>query len=97
MNLYGVDSGNVAHDVRAYCLERGSDPMYRIALCGYAGEGHEELEQHGWGCVPWKAQGGYGNRGKPDGNNANAAKERIWFSPHCIPEAQGGLFPEATA
>jgi hypothetical protein len=80
--LYGIDSGTVAHDVRAYCLERGGDPMMRIALAGYAGEGHEELEGHGWACVAWKSSGGYGNRTRK--GKANAAKERIWFSPHCL-------------
>lgn len=82
MNLYATESGTVAHEVRAYCLERGSDPLMRIALCGYAGEGHEELEAHGWECVAWKASGGYGNRSSK--GKENAAKERIWFSPHCV-------------
>jgi hypothetical protein len=80
--LYGIDSGTVAHDVRAYCLERGGDPMMRIALAGYAGEGHEELEGHGWACVAWKSSGGYGNRTRK--GKGNSAKERIWFSPHCL-------------
>jgi hypothetical protein len=80
-DLYGVDSGTVAHDVRAYCLERGSDPDMRIVLAGYAGEGHEELEAAGWSVVAWKSQGGYGNR--TDKGRDNAARERLWLSPHC--------------
>lgn len=85
MNLYAVDSGAVAADVMKYCLERGANPMYRIALCGYADEGHEPLEAEGWEVVAWKAQGGYGNRSAK--GKANADKERIWFSPHCQREA----------
>jgi hypothetical protein len=82
-SLYGVDSATVAHDVRAYCLERGGDPKMRIVLCGYAGEGHEELvETAGWTELAWKASGGYGNRSVK--GKENAARERLWFSPHCI-------------
>lgn len=80
-DLYGVESATVSADVRAYCLERGSDPMMRIVLAGYEGEGHEKLESAGWTVRAWRAQGGYGNRG---GNNENAAKERLWVSPHCL-------------
>lgn len=86
--LYAVDSLTVAADVRRYCLERGGDPRMRIVLAGYAGEGHEELEQHGWACVAWRAQGGYGNRS--DKGKGNAERERLWLSPHC--HAERGLF-----
>ena len=50
----------------------------RIALCGYEGE-HEMPST--WETVEWKANGGYGNQA---GENNNAARERIWFSPHCL-------------
>jgi hypothetical protein len=80
--LYGVDSGTVAHDVRAYCLERGSDPAMRIVLAGLAGEGHEELEAAGWSVVAWKSQGGYNNR--TEEGQDRAARERLWCSPHCV-------------
>lgn len=89
-NLYATESTDVAHKVRDYCLERGSDPRMRIALAGYVGEGHEALESAGWDCVPWKAAGGYGNRTKK--GKANAAKERLWFSPACQAPAQADLF-----
>lgn len=86
--LYGVESKTVAHDVRQYCLERGGDPEMRIILAGYAGEGHEELvDKGGWAEFPWKAQGGYGNRSAK--GKENAAKERLWFSPHCIDPEKG--------
>lgn len=86
--LYATDSLTVAEDVRRWCQEWGPHPSMRIALCGYEGEGHEELEGAGWECVAWKAHGGYGNRS--EAGKANAARERIWFSPHCY--RQRGLF-----
>jgi hypothetical protein len=86
--LYAQDSGTVAHDVRAYCLERGADPRYRIVLCGYEGEGHDVLTEHGWDIVAWKAQGGYSNRNK---GNKNKGRERLWFSPGCV-KPDLGLF-----
>lgn len=88
MSLYATESATVAHEVRKWCLERGGDPMMRIVLAGYCGEGHEELVEHGWQEVAWRAQGGYGNRSTK--GKENAAKERLWFSPHC--RNQRGLF-----
>jgi site-specific DNA-adenine methylase len=81
MNLYATEDGTVAHDVRAYCLKRGADSQMRIVLAGYAGEGHEQLEGHGWAVVRWATQGGYGNRTKK--GKANAKRERLWLSPSC--------------
>ena len=86
--LYAQESATVAHDVREWCVQYGADPMMRICLAGYAGEGHEQLEKLGWEVVEWKAQGGYGNRSQK--GKDNAAKERLWFSPHCLRER--GLF-----
>jgi len=82
--LYAVET-NVSAAVRRWCLERGDDKLIRIALCGYEGEGHEELEQHGWDVLEWKANGGYGSQGTDRPGAANAARERIWFSPCCLP------------
>jgi DNA adenine methylase len=83
--LYVYDSLSIARDVKAWCVENGKDKRLRIALCGYEGE-HDMPSS--WDCVTWKAKGGYGSQGS--GDNANAAKERIWFSPHCLKEI--GLF-----
>lgn len=88
--LYSTDSLTVADQVRAWCLERGSDPLMRIVLCGYEGEGHEALEAAGWRVESWKAHGGYGNR--TEEGKANARKERLWVSPHCL--TQPSLFAE---
>jgi hypothetical protein len=86
--LYASDSLTVADDVRRYCLERGQNPLMRVALAGYEGEGHEVLQQHGWRVVHWKSNGGYGNRK----GNENRKRERLWFSPHC--HGERSLFDE---
>lgn len=78
-DLYAVDSGTVAAAVRVWALEWGEDTRMRIALCGY--EGEHDLP--GWTAVPWKAHGGYGSQGEGRGR-ANAAREVVWFSPHCL-------------
>lgn len=88
--LYSSDSLAVAAEVCKWCLEWGAKPGMRIALAGYAGEGHEILEKEGWEVQQWKANGGYGNAsGKP---NKNAAKERLWYSPGCVQAQQKSLF-----
>jgi DNA adenine methylase len=68
-----VAYGSVAKDVAEWCRENGSNPLFRIALCGY--EGEHDLP--GWKCEPWKARKGYGS-------DENTRRERIWFSPHCL-------------
>lgn len=81
--LYSHESLTVAHDVRAWALANGDNPLMRIALCGYTGEGHEELLGHGWTANHWKAHGGYSSQnGK--GGNGNRHREVVYFSPHCL-------------
>lgn len=87
---YACESFTVANDVRAWALAHADNPRLRIALCGYEGE---HAMPGTWECVAWKANGGYANRADGAGKS-NSAKERIWFSPHCIRQAQTGtLFP----
>jgi len=88
--VYATDCGQVSDAVREWCLENGNHPLLRIALCGYAGEGHEALEDYGWTQWAWKSAGGYGG-GRGGTGDANRAKERIWYSPHCREPAQGVL------
>lgn len=88
-DLYANDH-DVASDVREWCLENGNNPLLRIALCGYAGE-HDALETAGWAVYAWKNKGGYGSQGDGSGRD-NAARERIWFSPHCLPSGEIALF-----
>lgn len=78
--VYNHDSFDLAHEVREWCKTVDENPKMRIALCGYEGE-HNELELRGWDKAEWKAHGGYGNKS----GNDNRHKERIWFSPHCLP------------
>ncbi len=87
---YAEDSMTVAADVCAWAIEHGDDPHFRIAMCGYAGE-HELPDT--WREFAWKAQGGHANR---NADNNNRERERIWFSPHCLPleVVQPGLFEE---
>lgn len=89
--LYAVEDLAVAHEVRAWCLEEISDeragfsgpryrhPLLRLALCGYEGE-HEMPAD--WDCVAWSTGGGYSNQSV---GNENKHRERIWFSPGCLP------------
>jgi DNA adenine methylase len=88
--VYAHDSTDVAHAAREWAIANGDNPMLRIALCGYEGE---HAMPASWDCVAWKTNGGYGNQGDTRGR-ANADKERIWFSPHCLPasEVQQSLF-----
>ena len=86
--IYSTDSLTVAHEVREWAIAQGDDRKMRIALCGYEGE-HQMPES--WECVEWKARGGYGSQGDNQARE-NSAKERIWFSPHCLGRKQMGLF-----
>ena len=79
-NVYSSDCNQVAHDVRKWAIANGDNPDLRIALCGYEGE---HLMPESWDCVQWNARGGYGSQGNNQARE-NSAKERIWFSPHCL-------------
>lgn len=74
--------GGVWERVTTYCEANGANPLLRIALCGYAGTWEPPA---GWVALPWKARGGYGSQGSGRGR-ANAEREVIWFSPHCVNE-----------
>ena len=80
---YTEDRAGLAAEVREWCLPNGDDERLRIALCGYAGEGHEPLVDAGWTPFAWKAHGGYSSQRRA-GDNGNKHRETIWFSPHCI-------------
>ena len=87
-DCYREDAAGVSGTVRAWAIEHGDVPELRIALCGY--EGEHEMPSN-WTVHAWKSKGGYSNQGLA---NANAHRERIWFSPHCLPleETQTALF-----
>lgn len=86
--LYREDSEDVAHAVRAWAVEHGTNPLMRIALCGYQGE-HEMPTT--WAVHEWSAGAGFG--GQAAERTENGDRERIWFSPSCLGAQQGGLFP----
>lgn len=88
-NLYAHEM-ECAEAVREWSIARGNNPLYRIALCGYDGE-HEMPD--GWTAHSWKANGGYGSQSDGRGRS-NAAREVVWFSPHCLevtPGAEQGV------
>lgn len=78
-DLYAVET-DVSAAVREWAIAHGDNPKLRIALCGYD---TEHVMPDSWACVAWKAHGGYGARSNGRGR-ANAARERIWFSPYCL-------------
>lgn len=79
-DVYAYESPIFA-DVRQWAIENGDNDLLRIAICGYDFEMPE-----GWQPLAWKAHGGYGSQGDGQGR-ANAHKEIVWFSPHCIDPA----------
>lgn len=83
--LYAEDDATISAQVREWAIDHGDDPDLRIALCGYEGE-HEMPST--WTCHAWKAARGYAAE-----DNDNRERERIWFSPHCLPlDSQRSLF-----
>lgn len=92
--LYAEDCGSVAAECRKWAIENGDNPLLRIALCGYETE-HDMPA--GWDCKEWNAAAGYDGQNKDKSRvGQNRAKERIWFSPHCIAESLP-LFAEVSA
>jgi hypothetical protein len=91
--LYATDSLTVAHDAREWAIAEGRNPLMRIAFAGYEGE---HTFPPDWDCVAWKAQGGYGLQGDGMGRD-NADRERLWYSPACLPRIMNDLFSESAA
>ena len=91
--LYAEESENVSREAAAWAIERGSRKSYRIVFAGYADE-HPALIEAGWRVMPWKAQGGYGNRGGEDSRgSANRHREALFFSPFTLKkDVANGLF-----
>jgi hypothetical protein len=94
-DLYTEDGGTPAADARAWCVENGANPRYRIVLAGYDAE-HGDLARAGWREVEWFRtgflKGGMAQQGE-DGHQQG--RERLWLSPHCLGATvarQGSLF-----
>lgn len=79
-DLYNHESP-VSAEVREWAIANGSNPRYRIALCGYDGE---HVMPADWRVVEWKANASYQGANSNGGNKDNRHKERIWFSPNCL-------------
>lgn len=88
-DLYRTDSATVAHAVRVWAIAQGDNPLLRIALCGYDGE-HDMPAS--WSVFQWSAGEGFGAQAAE--RTENGRRERIWFSPGCVPRAQLALFPD---
>jgi hypothetical protein len=86
-DVYGQESRTVSAAVREWAIAHGGRPNLRIALCGYEGE---HAMPPDWSVLAWSAPGGYGNMRKSAVGNANRHRERIWFSPHCLPASRAG-------
>ena len=92
MRIYNVDDGDVAHAVRDWAVEHGTDKRMRIALCGYEGEHDMPAD---WMSFAWKARGGYSKLGGGEtAGKSNRLRETIWFSPHCLRHNRQPLFEE---
>jgi hypothetical protein len=87
---YAEDRPGLAAEVREWCLAHGDDPLLRIALCGYSGEGHEPLVDAGWTTFAWKALGGYSNQ-RTGGRSENHERETIWFNKSCLQDGNQQL------
>jgi hypothetical protein len=81
--LYAVDCQKMAHAVREWAIEQGSNPLMRIVLAGYDGE---HVMPDDWRVVEWKSAGGYGlqNMDEDGDGRMNRARERLWLSPACL-------------
>lgn len=77
--VYAVES-DAAYRAHEWAIANGDNPLLRIALCGYDGE---HAMPAGWNPIRWKAAGGYGSQADGRGRE-NAARETVWFSPHCL-------------
>ena len=80
MTLYAEECGSVAHEAAAWAIKAGERKTMRIAFCGYEGS---HTFPDSWECLAWKAAGGYASQ-RAAQDEVNSARERIWFSPHCL-------------
>lgn len=74
------EENNVFHEVYEWAIANGDNPKLRIALCGYEDDHTFPTD---WKTFAWKSGGGYSGLGDGKGK-ANAKRERIHFSPHCL-------------
>jgi hypothetical protein len=94
--LYRIDSLTVAHDAREWAISHGDDPKLRIVFAGYEGEHGDAFERAGWREVAWFKDGFLKGGMAKIGGSHQQHRERLWFSPHCLPvgdeHVQAALF-----
>lgn len=88
--VYSVDE-DISFLVKQWAIENGSNPMLRIALCGYFDE-HEMPSE--WTYGRWLPNGGFSNQSTESDAKQNKFEETIWFSPHCLNKKQKELFAQ---
>ena len=83
-DIYATDSDQVTHAVRKWAIEQGDNPKMRIVLAGY--EGDHKMPRS-WTKFAWEAHGGYAciSTDETKLGRKNRKRERLWFSPHCLP------------
>lgn len=81
-SLYACEDLAISGDVREWAIEKGQDPLMRIAVCGFEGEHEFPLD---WECFAWSSSGGMGRNGRRSLSDRH--RERIWFSPGCLRQA----------
>jgi site-specific DNA-adenine methylase len=87
-DLYRIDNHDIANEVREWAIENGDDNRLRIVLAGYEDE-HAAKMPDSWRKLAWMGNKSYGTTaavGTKEGNDANRANERLWFSPSCVKE-----------
>jgi site-specific DNA-adenine methylase len=88
---------DIWHEVAAWAVSRGDDKRLRIAISGYYSDDVDAIFPASWARERWQARGGYSNQSKSGRGRENAARECIWYSPHCIDPANdwsGTLFED---
>lgn len=79
--LYQEDK-DIYSQVCQWAIQNGETNKLRIAVCGYQ---NDVVFPDTWQQVPWKANGGLGNRGQSNSpGKVNANREMIYFSTNCL-------------
>lgn len=71
---------NIFKEVCEWSVENGNNLKLRIVICGYDGD---FIFPDNWKIFSWQTNGGMANAGNSRGK-VNSAREKIWFSPHCL-------------
>lgn len=90
-DFYQHGQTSVWYAAQRWAILNGSNPQYRIALCGLT----DQHMPRDWTAIRWKRSGGYGSQGQGAGRE-NAGREVIWFSPYCGQLSDLPMFVEQT-